>query len=240
MLQQDTRQNRLLAHLTQEDRDRLRPHLEPVDLEYKRLLYDAYQRIEFVYFIEDGVASLVHTMANGDALEVGTIGNEGIVGLPVLLGDEDAPSCVYMQVPGSGLRIGARRFRQEVERSGAMRGEMLHYAHAFFNQVAQSAACAHFHALEQRCCRWLLMTRDRMQSDHFLLTQEFLSMMLGVRRAGVSVAAGALRRAGLIRYNRGRVTILDREALEARACECYAVSKAEFNSLLGEADPEDA
>jgi len=237
----DPRNNRLLAHLAQEDQDRLRPHLEPVTLEYRRTLYDAYERIEFVYFIEDGVASLVHTMANGDALEVGTIGNEGIVGLPVLMGDEEAPSSVYIQVPGSGLRIEARQFRQELERSSrATRAAMLHYAHAFFNQVAQSAACAHFHALEQRCCRWLLMTRDRMRSDEFLLTQEFLSMMLGVRRAGVSVAAGALQRAGLIRYSRGRVTILDREALEARACECYAVSKAAFNDLLGPVDPGDA
>lgn len=234
----DDTQNRLLALLQQEDQDRLRPHLEPVVLEYKRLLYDSYQRIEFVYFIEDGVGSLVLTLANGNELEVGTIGNEGLVGLPVLLGDQEAPSSVYIQVPGSGLRIEARTFGRELERSGAMRAVMLHYAHAFFNQVAQSAACAHFHALEQRCCRWLLMTRDRMRSDEFLLTQEFLAMMLGVRRAGVSVAAGGLQRAGLIRYHRGRVTILDREALEARACECYAVSKAEFDRLLGAAGPE--
>jgi CRP-like cAMP-binding protein len=228
---------RLLAHLEQRDRDRLRPHLEPVILEYKRLLYDAYQPIEYVYFLEDGVASLVHTMENGDALEVGTIGNEGVVGLPILLGDEGAPSSVFIQVPGSGMRIEANAFRRELERSGAMRAVLLHYAHAFFNQVAQSAACAHFHALEQRCCRWLLMTRDRVKSDEFLLTQEFLSMMLGVRRAGVSIAAGALQRAGLIRYSRGRITMLDREALEARACECYAVSKAVYNDLLGVADP---
>jgi CRP-like cAMP-binding protein len=228
---------RLLAHLEQRDRDRLRPHLEPVILEYKRLLYDAYQPIEYVYFLEDGVASVVHTMENCDALEVGTIGNEGVVGLPVLLGDEAAPSSVYIQVPGSGVRIEANAFRRELERSGAMRAVLLHYAHAFVNQVAQSAACAHFHALEQRCCRWLLMTRDRVKSDEFLLTQEFLSMMLGVRRAGVSIAAGALQRAGLIRYSRGRITVLDREALEARACECYAVSKAVYNNLLGAADP---
>jgi CRP-like cAMP-binding protein len=228
---------RLLAHLEQRDQDRLRPHLEPVILEYKRVLYDASQPIEYVYFLEDGVASLVHTMENGDALEVGTISNEGVVGLPVLLGDEQAPSSVFMQVPGSGMRIEANAFRRELERSGAMRAVLLHYAHAFFNQVAQSAACAHFHALEQRCCRWLLMTRDRVKSDQFLLTQEFLSMMLGVRRAGVSIVAGALQRAGLIRYSRGRVTMLDREALEARACECYAVSKAAYNDLLGVADP---
>ena len=152
-----------------------------------------------------GVGSLVHTMTNGQAAEVGTIGNEGFVGLPILLGDERGPTSVYVQVPGAGLRMKAEIFREELERSGPLRGIMLRYAHAFFNQVAQSAACAHFHSLEQRCCRWLLMTRDRMPSDHFLLTQEFLAMMLGVRRAGVTVAASALQRAGLIRYDRGRV-----------------------------------
>ena len=230
--------NRLLALLRVQDQDRLRPHLEPVTLEYKRLLYGASERIEFAYFIEEGVGSLVNTLRNGDAAEVGTIGNEGMVGLPVLMGDETAPTSVYVQVPGSGLRIEARIFRQELDRSGPMRAVMLRYAHAFFNQVAQSAACAHFHKLDERCCRWLLMTHDRMASDEFLLTQEFLSMMLGVRRAGVTEAAGSLRRAGLIRYHRGHVTILDREGLEARACECYAVSKAEFDRLLGTADPE--
>jgi CRP-like cAMP-binding protein len=233
----DIHLNRLLALMRQQDQDVLQPHLEPVKLEYKRLLYNAYERIEFVYFVEEGVASLVSTLANGDAAEVGTIGNEGIVGFPVLMGDEQAPTSVYIQVPGSGLRIRAEIFRQELNRSGPMRAVILHYAHAFFNQVAQSAACAHFHKLEERCCRWLLMTHDRMASDEFLLTQEFLSMMLGVRRAGVSEAAGALQRAGLISYHHGHVTIRDRDALEARACECYAVSKAEFDRLLGEEGP---
>ena len=187
-----------------------------------------------------GVGSLVHTMTNGQAAEVGTIGNEGFVGLPILLGDERGPTSVYVQVPGAGLRMKAEIFREELERSGPLRGIMLRYAHAFFNQVAQSAACAHFHSLEQRCCRWLLMTRDRMPSDHFLLTQEFLAMMLGVRRAGVTVAASALQRAGLIRYDRGRVAILDRQGLEERACECYAVSKEEFDRLLDNSGPRTA
>ncbi len=129
--------------------------------------------------------------------------------------------------------MSATIFEAELDRSVSLRRMMLRYAHAMFNQVAQSAACAHFHALERRCCRWLLMTHDRMQSDEFLLTHEFLSMMLGVRRAGVTEAAGALQRAGLIRYRHGVVTILDRDALEERSCECYAVTKAEFDRLLG-------
>ena len=170
--------------------------------------------IGFVYFIETGVGSLVNTMANGQAAEVGTIGNEGLVGLPLVFGDDRAPTSVYVQVPGAGLRIKAALLKKELARSASMRTVMLHYAHAFFNQVAQSAACNHFHSLEQRCCRWLLMTHDRMQSDEFLLTQEFLAMMLGVRRTGVTAAAGALQRAGLIRYKRGNVTIIDRRGLD--------------------------
>ena len=146
-------------------------------------------------------------MANGQAAEVGTIGNEGLVGLPVVFGDDRAPTSVYVQVPGAGLQMPATLFKKELARSASMRAVMLRYAHAFFNQVAQSAACNHFHSLDQRCCRWLLMTHDRMQSDEFLLTQEFLAMMLGVQRTGVTAAAGALQRAGLIRYNRGSVTI---------------------------------
>lgn len=232
----DRRSNRLLAHLPEADQERLEPHLETLPLEYKRPLYGAHEPIEFVYFIESGVASLVNTMQNGAAAEVGTIGNEGMVGLPVLLGETEAPSSVYVQVPGSGSRLRATIFPAELDLSVSLRRIMLHYAHAMFNQVAQSAACAHFHPLERRCCRWLLMTHDRMLSNEFLLTQEFLSMMLGVRRAGVTEAAGALQRAGLIRYRRGVVTILDRDALEERSCECYAVTKAEFDRLLGAAN----
>jgi CRP-like cAMP-binding protein len=230
----DPHANRLLGLLPRRDYERLRPHLHPIALEYRQSLYRAHKPIEFVYFIETGVGSLVNTMANGDAAEVGTIGNEGMVGLPLLFGDDRAPTSVYVQVPGAGLRMKAALFRTELARSASMRTVMLRYAHAFFNQVAQSAACNHFHSLEQRCCRWLLMTHDRMQSDEFLLTQEFLAMMLGVRRTGVTAAAGALQRAGLIRYKRGNVTIIDRRGLIRRSCECYGVSKKEFDRLLGD------
>ena len=229
----DSHANRLLGLLPARDFARLRPHLHRIPLKYRQSLYRAHKPIEFVYFIEAGVGSLVNTMANGAAAEVGTIGNEGVVGLPLVLGDDEAPTSVYVQVPGAGLRMKATLFKKELARSASMRTVMLHYAHAFFNQVAQSAACNQFHSLEQRCCRWLLMTHDRMHSDEFMLTQEFLAMMLGVQRTGVTVAAGALQRAGLIRYIRGNVTILDRRGLTARACECYGVSKREFDRLLG-------
>jgi CRP-like cAMP-binding protein len=225
--------NRLLGLLAKKDYERLRPHLERVPLDYRQSLIRAAEPITWVYFIETGVGSLVNTMVNGDAAEVGTIGNEGVVGMPLVLGDDRAPTSVYVQVPGAGLRISAARFQRELVRSATLRTVMLLYTHAFFNQVAQSAACNHFHTLDQRCCRWLLMTRDRMHSDNFLLTQEFLAMMLGVQRTGVTVAAGALQQAGLIRYSRGKVTMLDRRGLQRRSCECYAVSKREFDRLLG-------
>jgi CRP-like cAMP-binding protein len=202
-------------------------------LTYRQSLYRARKPIGHVYFIETGVGSLVNTMDNGQAAEVGTIGNEGMVGLPLVFEDDKTPTSVYVQVPGVGLRMRADQFSKELARSATMRTVMHHYAHAFFNQVAQSAACNHFHSLEQRTCRWMLMTHDRMQSDEFLLTQEFLAMMLGVQRTGVSAAAGALKEAGLIRYSRGNVTILDRPSLERRSCECYSVSKKEFDRLLG-------
>ena len=230
----DPRANRLLGLLSPKDYGRLRPHLQRIPLAYRQSLYRANKSIGFVYFIETGVGSLVNTMANGQAAEVGTIGNEGLVGLPLLFGDDRAPTSVYVQVPGVGLKMKAKLFTRELARSASMRIVMLRYAHAFFNQVAQSAACNHFHTIQQRCCRWMLMTHDRMQSDEFLLTQEFLAMMLGVQRTGVTVAAGALQRAGLIRYTRGNVTIIDRRGLLRRSCECYGVSKKEFDRLLGD------
>jgi CRP-like cAMP-binding protein len=230
----DRRTNRLLSLLPDDEYERLRPHLSHVIFDYRKSLYEASRPIDHVYFPIDGVASLVITIANGASAEVGTIGSEGLVGLPICLGDRNAPSSVYVQVPGTALSMDARLFRGKLDRSPALNLIMLRYAHAFFNQVAQSAACAHLHKVEQRCCRWLLMTRDRMPSRDFLLTHEFLGMMLGVRRTTVTDVMGALQKAGLVRYRRGHVTILDHEALRQRACECYEISKLEFDRLLGD------
>jgi CRP-like cAMP-binding protein len=229
-----SRTNRLLSLLSDDDYERLRPHLSPVALEYRKSLYEASRPIERVYFPVDGVASLVITTADGASAEVGTIGSEGMVGLPMCLGDRDAPSAVYVQVPGKALEMDAHVFRDQLERSPSLNLVMLRYGHAFFNQVAQSAACAHLHKVEQRCCRWLLMTRDRMPSGDFLLTHEFLGMMLGVRRTTVTDVMGSLQKEGLVRYRRGHVTILDPKALLQRACECYDISKREFDRLLGD------
>lgn len=225
--------NRLLAQLSDSDYELLRPHLKPLVLDYRAVLYAPNQLIEFVYFIESGVGSLVNTMANGDAAEVGTIGNEGIVGLPIVFGDTTAPTGVYIQVPGAGFRIPAHLFGEQLNRSRSLRTAFLHYAAAFFNQVAQSAACIAFHPIEKRCCRWLMMTRDRMPTDEFMLTQEFLAMMLGVQRSSVNGAMRSLQKEHLVRYSRGNVRILDRKRLQASACECYQVTKDEFDRLLG-------
>jgi len=225
--------NRVLQLLPRSDFDELNPHLETVTLEYRQPLCEANEPVRNVYFPVTGVVSLVNIMANGAAAEVGTIGNEGLAGLPVILGDELGPMIAYVQVPGTGLRLRAEILRSALQRSAGMRTVMLHYAHAFFNQVAQSAACNHFHDIEQRCCRWLLMTHDRVQSDQFLLTQEFLGMMLGVQRSSLTLVAHKLRTDGLIEYRRGQITIVDRRKLEHRSCECYAVSKREFDRLLG-------
>jgi CRP-like cAMP-binding protein len=235
----DHRTNRLLTLLSDDDYERLRPHLSRVCLDYRKMLCKANTPIEDVYFPIDGVASLVITMRKGSAAEVGTIGSEGMVGVPVMLGDEFGPADVYVQVPGTALKLSTRIFREEFEHSATLQDVAFRYVHAFFNQVAQSAACAHLHKIEQRCGRWLLMTRDRMPGDEFLLTHEFLGMMLGVRRASVTTVMQDLQEAGLIRYRRGTVTILDRDALRKRACECYEVSKLEFDRLLGDsaADP---
>jgi len=234
MSYRDKRTNRLLSLLSDDDYELLRGDLSQVPLEYKKSLYEASLPIEHVYFPINGVASLVITMADGASAEVGTIGSEGMVGLPICLGDREAPSSVYVQVPGTALRLDAGVFRKEFERSGTLHQTIVRYAHAFFNQVAQSAACAHLHQVEQRCCRWLLMTRDRMPSGEFLLTHEFLGMMLAVRRTTVTDVMGGLQKAGLIRYRRGHVTILDHEGLRQRACECYEISKREFDRLLGD------
>jgi CRP-like cAMP-binding protein len=228
-----SRRNRLLELLTEADFDRLQPHLEEIPLTYKMPLYEAQEQIRYVYFPIEGVASLVNTMADGASAEIGTIGNEGVIGAPIILGDTTAPTNVYVQVPGIGLRMKAQVLVSAMDDSRATRVIMLHYVHAFFNQVAQSAACNHFHSIEQRCCRWLLMTHDRVKSDDFMLTQEFLAMMLGARRSSVTDAARGLKLMGLIDYSRGHVTILDRPGIERTACECYSVSKDEYDRLLG-------
>jgi len=224
---------RLITRMTPADQKKLHRYLEPQPMEYRRSLYRAGEPINSVYFLESGVASMVCTMQNGQAAEVGTVGNEGMVGLPIVFGDTMAPNDMYIQVPGSALVMPSQTFHKCLQESPSMQAIVLRYAHAMFNQVAQTAACAHFHDIERRACRWLLMTCDRMLTDEFLLTQEFFAMMLGVRRQGVTKVAKTLQDAGLIHYHRGHVKILDRDGLEDRVCECYFVSRQDYDELLG-------
>jgi CRP-like cAMP-binding protein len=226
-------ENRVLSVLPAPDRQRLLPHLEPVRTELKQILYAPNESISHIYFPRNGVVSLMTIMADGSAIEVATVGNEGMIGLPIFLGAGSMPGQALSQIPGAALRMAADVFRAEAQFGGALQQVLHRYTQGLLNQIAQSAACNRLHAITERCARWLLMTHDRVRTDHFPLTHEFLSQMLGVRRATVTVAAGTLQQAGLIRSHWGHITILDRVGLEAASCECYRVIREEYDRLLG-------
>ncbi len=225
-------ENRLLTALPKDEYRRLRPHLEKVPLPLKDILYEANGPISHVFFPLNGVVSLV-IIEGGFTLELGTIGNEGMVGTPVFLGAESSPTRAISQVPGEALRMETKVFQEEMTRGGALHGLVQRYTQAMINQISQSTVCNHRHSVQKRMCRWLLMSHDRVGTDEFQLTQEFLAQMLGVRRPTVSAAAGILQKAGLITYHRGRLTVLDRKGLEAASCECYEVVAKELDRLLG-------
>src|SRR5918912_991917 len=225
--------NRLLAAVPRAEYLRLLPHLEPVSLPYQQSLYAAHTSIPYVWFIERGVVSVFRGTQQGTLIEISMIGHEGMVGLPVFLGSESTLSQAIVQIPGAGLRMLTRVFRRQVP-AGTPLHDLLHrYTQTFINQVVQGMACNRVHSIAQRCARCLLLTHDRVDSDQFLLTQAFLAHMLGVRRASVGTVAGTLQKAGLIRYSRGLITILDRPGLEAASCECYRIIEAEYDRLLG-------
>jgi CRP-like cAMP-binding protein len=226
-------ENRLLTALPRAEYNRLRPHLEKVSLPLKDILYEANGPIPHVFFPLNGVVSLVLIMDSGFSLEVGTIGNEGIVGTPVFLGAESSPTRAISQVAGEALRLETKVFKEEMKRAGPLYGLVLRYTQAMINQISQSTVCNHRHSVQKRMCRWLLMSHDRVGTDQFHLTQEFLAQMLGVRRPTVTAVAGILQKAGLISYHRGTLTVLDRKGLEAASCECYAVVAKELDRLLG-------
>ena len=223
--------NRLLAALPPEDYERIAPHLEPVELVNGQVLYHSGQPVDHLYFPTDSMVSLVAQMAGGAEVEVGVTGFEGVIGLPALLGTEKSSHLNLVQMPGGAVRARVSALREEFRRGGAFQGLTLRYAQAAMVMAAQAAACNALHTLSERLAKWLLMSHDRRRGDELPLTQEFLSMMLGVRRAGVTEAAMALQTEELIKYRRGRITVLDREGLEGFACECYPVLKAEFDRL---------
>ena len=225
--------NGLLAALPPEALERLRPGLQRVELPFDKTLYPADGAVEAVLFPESGMLSLLATLEGGDQVEVGIVGREGLVGLPLVFGDDRSLVEARVQQEGTALRIGAASFRAAMEESAALREVLHRYALAFQAQVTMTAACNARHPIEQRLARWLLIAHDRAGADEFAMTHEFMAMMLGVRRPGVSLAAGVLNKAGLIRYVRGRMAITDRPGLEAASCECYHAVRREFGRLLG-------
>ena len=225
--------NRILASLSPADYRRIASKLEPVTFRSGQCLHEVAGPISYVYFPQNGVASVVARLDEGGIVEVATIGNEGVVGLTAYLGNGHSSMEVFVQIPGEAVRMEARVFRQEIRAQTALRDAVGRYAQALLTQVGQSAACNRVHPIDERCARWLLMSHDRVSGDEISLTQEFLAEMLGVRRAGVTRAAGLLKRRKVIDYRRGRIRVLDRKELERAACECYAFIRSELDRLVG-------
>src|SRR5512133_2416936 len=211
--------NRILAVLPKTELKRLSPHLSPVDLPQSQILLDG--EATHGYFLEEGIASVVVILDNGDSVEVGVIGHDGVVGLPILLGTDAAPGRTFIQIAGSGYRINGKKLKEEYENPGDFRQSVQRYMQGFMVQTAQTAACNRLHGIEERLARWLLTCRDRLEGDDLRLTHDFLATMLGSPRTTVTLAAGLLQRAGMIEYSRGVVTITERQKLESTACECY-------------------
>jgi len=232
----ESKKNRLLAALTDTERAAWMPQLEAVEMPLGTVLYESGSRLTHVYFPTTSIVSLLYVMENGSSAEIAVVGNEGIVGISLFMGGESTPSRAVVQSGGAGLRLRANILMQEFNRAGAVLHQLLRYTQALITQMAQTAVCNRHHSLDQQLCRWLLLSLDRLQSNELVMTQELIANMLGVRREGVTEAAGRLHRAGIINYRRGHITVLNREQLEQRTCECYAVVKKEYDRLLPAAE----
>ncbi len=228
-------QNHLLAALPAEVFERLAPHLEAVELRLGDVLYESGGQLLHVYFPTTAIMSLHYVMEDGASSEIAGVGNEGVLGISLFMGGNTTPSRAVVQTGGRGYRLKAALMKQEFSRAGPMQQLMLRYTQALITQMSQTAACNRHHSLVQQLCRWLLLTLDRMPTNELIMTQELIANMLGVRREGVTEAAGKLQQAGVISYRRGHITVLDRDRLEAQVCECYAVVKKEFARLLPDA-----
>jgi CRP-like cAMP-binding protein len=225
--------NRLLAALPDAEYQRLVPHLEYVPLPLKQVLFKRGELIKYVYFPHRAIVSLIASPEEGSNVEVGLMGYEGMVGIPAVLGDNIATTTAMVQREDSGMRMEASLLKTEFQQGGSLQSLLLRYTQALYALTLQNAACNRLHQLDERLARWLLLACDRVGSNELQLTQEFISQMLGVRRAGVTEAANRLQSAGLIRYIRGRITILNRQGLEAASCPCYGIIKGEYDRLLG-------
>ena len=228
----DPKSNQLLAALQETDWQRLQPCLEPVEMPLGQVLYESGRPMSHVYFPTTSIVSLLYVMENGASAEIAVVGYEGVVGITLFMGGGTTPSRGVVQSAGMGVRLSAQRIQDEFNRSGPVMHLLLRYTQALIAQMVQTAACNRHHSLDQQLCRWLLLSLDRLQGDELVMTQELIANMLGVRREGVTEAALKLQAAGLIRYARGRITVLDRKGLELRTCECYGVVKHEYDRLL--------
>ena len=226
------RQNHLLKALPAEDYKRIAAHLELVPLKLGDILYEPGIKLRYVYFPTTAIVSLLYVMEDGASAEIAIVGNEGILGISLFMGGETTPSRAVVQSAGYGYRLRAQLLKDEFGRFGPFLRLLLRYTQALITQMAQTAVCNRHHSVDQQLCRWLLLSLDRLASSELSMTQELIANMLGVRREGVTEAAGKLQDAGLIHYRRGRITVLDRPRLEARSCECYQVVKTEFDRLL--------
>jgi CRP-like cAMP-binding protein len=226
------KQNHLLAVLPAAECERLYPYLELVPMPLGEVVYESGSQLSHVYFPTTCIVSLLYVMEDGASAEIAVVGNEGLVGVALFMGGETTPSRALVQSAGYGYRLKGQLLKQEFNRAGAVQHLLLRYTQALLTQMAQTAVCNRHHSVEQQLCRWLLLSLDRLRSNELTMTQELIANMLGVRREGVTEAAGKLQSGGLIHYNRGRITVLDRPRLEAEACECYAVVKRECDRLL--------
>ena len=225
-------QNHLLAALPHEVQDRLFPHIEMISLPLGKVLYESGDALRHVYFPTDSIVSLLYVMENGASAEISVVGNEGLIGVALFMGGESTPSRAIVQSAGSAYRLLGQRLKDEFNRHGELLQLMLRYTQSLITQMSQTAVCNRHHSIDQQLCRWLLLSLDRLPSNRLVMTQELIANMLGVRREGVTNAAGKLERAGAIKYARGHITVLDRPKLEALCCECYAVVKKETDRLL--------
>ncbi len=228
----DPRQNDLLAVLPPEEWARWQPELEAVNMPLGQVLYESGMAMTHVYFPATAIVSLLYVMEDGASAEIAVVGNEGIVGISLFMGGETTPSRSVVQSAGTGFRMRGQMLKDEFQRSGPVMHVLLRYTQALITQMAQTAVCNRHHTLNQQLCRWLLLSLDRLPANELVMTQELIANMLGVRREGVTEAASSLQRAGLIRYQRGHITVLDRAGLERRSCECYAVVRKEYDRLL--------
>jgi CRP-like cAMP-binding protein len=225
-------QNHLLAALPIEAQERLLPHLAPVEMPLGKVLYESGETSRHVYFPTNSIISLLYVMENGASAEISVVGNEGIVGIAVFMGGESTTSRAIVQSGGHAYRLAGQRLKDEFNRHGDLQVLMLRYTQALITQMAQTAVCNRHHSIDQQLCRWLLLSLDRLRSSELTMTQELIANMLGVRREGVTEAAGKLQRLGVIVYQRGQIEVLDRKKLETLSCECYAVVKEETDRLL--------